>query len=79
MSESENDRAAPVPRRWLTKGEAAQYLRISEYQLDQMVRDGDLVRYSVRGKRSWRWDIADLDALLNEQSTEPGSASGNAG
>lgn len=49
---------------WLTKVEAARYLRTSPSTLDRWVRDNNLTRYKVNGTQAVRFKRADLDALM---------------
>ena len=55
----------PLPtRRWLTPDEAAAYLAISRGQFDYNVRSGLITPSRAVGKRIPRYDVADLDVMM---------------
>jgi excisionase family DNA binding protein len=55
---------------WLTAEEAAQYLRIERRTLLLWVRQGKVRAYALSGtkRRVWRFQYADLDAMLTGPS-----------
>ena len=52
---------APRPR-WLTRRDAADYLRVSERNVDRFIRAGRLPSYRLNGRI--RLSVGDLDALI---------------
>jgi hypothetical protein len=55
----------PIPRRGLSRIEAAMYLGISPSKLDEMVADGRAPRARLIDVRKV-WDIHELDASFDE-------------
>ncbi len=49
---------------WLTREEAADYMRVSPYTIDRWVRDERLPRHRIDGIRSARFRRDELDALV---------------
>jgi excisionase family DNA binding protein len=49
---------------WMTREEAAEYLRVSPFTLDRWVRQGRLQRHRIDGLRSARFRQSELDALV---------------
>lgn len=49
---------------WLTRTEAAAYLRISPLTFDRWLRERRVKRYKVAGQQSIRFLRSDLDALM---------------
>lgn len=54
------DRAA----KWLTKSEAAGYLRVGSRTIDRYVDQGRITRYRIGDLRTVRFDREELDALV---------------
>jgi predicted DNA-binding transcriptional regulator AlpA len=67
----------PIPRRGLSREEAAMYLGISASKFDELVRDGRMPRPKRIDTRKI-WDVRDLDvafdALPGENSQSQGSS-----
>lgn len=49
---------------YLTKVEAAKYLRVATSTVDRWVREGRITRYKIGGTQSVRFKRPELDALL---------------
>jgi predicted DNA-binding transcriptional regulator AlpA len=62
----------PVPRRGLSRDEAAMYIGISAGKFDEMIRDGRMPNPVSIDKRKV-WDIRALDLAFDELSTETGT------
>jgi predicted DNA-binding transcriptional regulator AlpA len=62
----------PVPRRGLSRDEAAMYIGISVGKFDEMTRDGRMPSPVSIDKRKV-WDIRALDLAFDELSTETGT------
>ena len=58
---------APSP--WLTKAEAAAYMRVEPRTIDRWVRAGRLTRHKVEGLQSVRFARGELDALVQPETT----------
>ena len=52
------------PSPWVTKQEAAEYLRCTPHTIDGYAKQGLLQRYHVAGWKTTRFKRADLDALV---------------
>ena len=67
----------PIPRRGLSREEAAMYLGISASKFDELVRDGRMPRPKRIDSRKI-WDVRDLDvafdALPSENPLSQGSS-----
>jgi predicted DNA-binding transcriptional regulator AlpA len=59
----------PVPRRGLSRDEAAMYIGISATKFDEMVGDGRMPE-PVKIDRRKIWDIRSLDLAFDQLSTE---------
>jgi hypothetical protein len=59
----------PVPRRGLSRDEAAMYVGVSAGKFDEMVGDGRMPR-PVKIDRRNIWDIRSLDLAFDELSAE---------
>jgi len=57
-------RARPVPRRGLSRVEAAQYVGISPSKFDELVEDGRMPRPRRIDKRKL-WDVIELDLAFD--------------
>ncbi len=55
---------------WLTRPEAAAYLRIHVDTLDRYARDKKITRYTVAGTRSVRFKVTELDNLVRPAEEE---------
>ena len=62
----------PVPRRGLSRDEAAMYIGISAGKFDEMIRDGRMPSPVSIDKRKV-WDIRALDLAFDELSMETGT------
>jgi predicted DNA-binding transcriptional regulator AlpA len=62
----------PVPRRGLSRDEAAMYVGISAAKFDELIRDGRMP-CPVNIDRRKVWDIRALDLAFDELSTETGT------
>ena len=67
----------PIPRRGLSRDEAAMYIGISASKFDELVRDGRMPRPKrIDGRKVW--DVHDLDvafdALPSENQQSQGSS-----
>jgi predicted DNA-binding transcriptional regulator AlpA len=62
----------PVPRRGLSRDEAAMYVGISAAKFDELIRDGRMPS-PVKIDRRKVWDIRALDLAFDELSTETGT------
>jgi len=51
-------------RKWLDRQEAANYLGVSSKTIDRMREDGRLKAYIIEGTSSFRFKVAELDALM---------------
>lgn len=49
---------------WMTRAEAAQFLRIAPRTLDAYVRNGSLPRFHLTGSRTPRFRIEDVRKLV---------------
>lgn len=56
-----------TPTQWLTRQEAADYLRVTTATLDRWVREKKLPRYRVANKASARFRAVDLDAIVRPE------------
>ena len=61
----------PIPRRGLSRGDAAMYLGISASKFDEVVRDGRMPRPRVIDCRKV-WDVYELDMAFDELPREDG-------
>jgi excisionase family DNA binding protein len=61
----------PVPRRGLSRAEAAMYLGISPSKFDELVKDGRMPRPRVIDCRKV-WDVYELDMAFDELPREDG-------
>lgn len=61
--------ATPAESPWMTKAEAAAYMRVDTRTIDRWVRDGKLTRHRVSGIQSVRFARADLEGLLTAEPT----------
>jgi hypothetical protein len=59
----------PVPRRGLSRDEAAMYIGISTGKFDEMIRDGRMPSPLCIDKRKV-WDVRALDLAFDELPTE---------
>jgi excisionase family DNA binding protein len=59
----------PVPRRGLSRAEAAMYLGISPSKFDELVKDGRMPRPRVIDCRKV-WDVYELDMAFDELPRE---------
>lgn len=57
------EETAPA-RRWLSRGQAADHLGVSPSTVDRLVTAGKLRRYKIQGGNIARYDLADLDAVM---------------
>jgi len=64
-----------LERRWVSQAEAAEYLGVTDRSVRNYIRRGVLPASRVRGGRTIRIDVADLDALLRPVPTTGGKAS----
>ena len=51
-------------RRWLSQGEAAEYLGVTDRSIRNFISRGDLQACRVRGSRLIRIDVRDLEEML---------------
>lgn len=58
---------------WLTKAEAAEYMRCDTRTIDRWTEAGKLTRHRVEGLRSVRFARAELDSLVVPERTEGGA------
>lgn len=58
--------AVAETRQWMTKEEAAKYLRVGIRTIDRYRKAGQLRSYRLRGSRLARFRVEDLDALAEE-------------
>jgi len=49
---------------WMTKAEAAVYLRVSEATVGRWAREGHLTTHKVAGTQSVRYPRAEVEALI---------------
>lgn len=49
---------------WMTRKEAAEYLRVSLPTIDRYAASGRLTKHTVPGGRAVRFKVTELDALL---------------
>jgi predicted DNA-binding transcriptional regulator AlpA len=61
--------ARPIPRRGLSREEAAMYLGISPSKFDEMRRDGRAPKARVLDGRKL-WDVRDLDMVFEALPSE---------
>jgi predicted DNA-binding transcriptional regulator AlpA len=61
----------PIPRRGLSRIEAAMYLGISPSKFDEMVKDGRVPRPRMIDSRKV-WDIFELDGSFDDLPREDG-------
>jgi excisionase family DNA binding protein len=62
----------PVPRRGLSRTEAATYLGISASKFDELVKDGRMPRPRMIDSRKL-WDVYELDMAFDELPREDGA------
>lgn len=55
---------------WMTRQEAAAYLRVSVATIDRYVRVGELTKHHLAGTRSVRFTKDELDALVVPEQEE---------
>jgi excisionase family DNA binding protein len=55
---------------WMTRAEAAEYLRVTPKTIDRYVERGQLVRFTIAGSRSTRFRKDMLDRLLAPEGSE---------
>jgi len=61
----------PVPRRWLTMQEAAEYCGLDYYNLNKMCRQERGPKAVVKRKKMIRFDILELDRwMLSEEGRD---------
>ena len=65
---------ATVATPWLTRREAAAYVRVSLETFDRWVKDGRITRHKVEGLQSVRFHTDHLDALMVPVPREETSA-----
>jgi predicted DNA-binding transcriptional regulator AlpA len=66
----------PIPRRGLSRDEAAMYVGISPAKFDQMLADGRMpVPRRIDGRKVW--DIRDIDLAFDALPREDGPAGGS--
>ena len=56
-------KSLPIARRWITPGEAAEHLGVTDRTIRNYVAAGRLTGYRL-GKRAVRLDLDEVDALL---------------
>ena len=66
----------PVPRRGLSRTEAALYLGISPSKFDELVADGRVSRPRLIDKRKV-WDVFELDLAFEEMPRDDDKPAGN--
>ena len=66
--------SAPISRRWLSQGEAADYLGVTTRSIRNLISRGDLPARRL-GSRMVRIDRADLERALRPVSTADGGGS----
>jgi hypothetical protein len=66
----------PVPRRGLSRTEAALYLGISPSKFDEMVKDHRVSRARLIDKRKV-WDVFELDLAFEELPRDDDGPAGN--
>lgn len=49
---------------WMTRAEAAEYLRVGERTIDRWVLEGRITRHKIDGLQSVRFRRAELDGLV---------------
>lgn len=49
---------------WMTRSEAATYLRVSPATVDRWARESRLRAYKVAGTQSVRFSVAEIEALI---------------
>ncbi|NYI78746.1 helix-turn-helix domain-containing protein [Nocardioides panzhihuensis] len=59
-----NDPEHPTPRRWLNQAQAAEYLGVTDRTVRVYVTRGTLTGHKIKGSRLIRFDVSDLDALM---------------
>lgn len=69
-----NDPDRPTPRRWLNQSQAAEYLGVTDRTVRVYVSRGTLPGHKIKGSRLIRFDVADLDALMQPIPTVDGAA-----
>ncbi len=52
---------------WLTRGEAAEYARVSVATIDRWAREGQIIRYTIAGTRSIRYKVAEIDDMMKPE------------
>lgn len=52
------------PTKWLTREEAADRLRVSKHTVDRYAREGRLTKFKVGDLQSVRFDMAQVDGLV---------------
>jgi len=60
---------SPEPTRWLTRHEAAAYLRCTPATLDRWVRRNLVTRHKVGDTNATRYDVVELDRLMKPEET----------
>lgn len=63
-----------LPKRWLSKTEAAKHAKVDERTIRNYIARGDLKAYRPKGSRLIRIDVNDLDALMVEIPASDGAA-----
>jgi hypothetical protein len=79
MSEAKSlspSQTRPVPRRGLSRSEAAMYLGISPSKFDEMVADGRVSRPRLIDTRKV-WDVFELDLAFEELPRDDDGSAGN--
>jgi excisionase family DNA binding protein len=62
-------------RRYLTLGQAAEYLSVSERSIRTYVSRGDLNASRIKSSRLLRFDVRDVEAMLRPVPSAGGGAS----
>jgi predicted DNA-binding transcriptional regulator AlpA len=66
----------PIPRRGLSRDEAAMYIGISSAKFDQLVTDGRMpTARRIDGRKVW--DVRELDLSFEDLPHDNGSVPGN--
>ena len=66
----------PVPRRGLSRDEAAMYVGISAAKFDQLVADGRMPR-ARRIDGRMVWDVRELDLYFDDLPRDDGASTGS--
>jgi excisionase family DNA binding protein len=69
-----DDPGRPTPRRWLNQAQAAEYLGVTNRTVRGYVSRGTLPGHKIKGSRLIRFDVADLDALMQPIPTTEATA-----